>query len=46
MGNYPQLYPQRTESGSKSKNKYSNKNDSGFEVTEEGLKKFYGIGGS
>ena len=46
MGNYPQLYPQRTESGVKSKNKYSNKNDSGFEVTEEGLKKFYGIGGS
>ena len=46
MGNYPQLYPQRTENGVKSKNKYSNKNDSGFEVTEEGLKKFYGIGGS
>lgn len=46
MGNYPQLYPQRTESGVKSKNKYSNKNDSGFEVTEEGLKKFYGIGDS
>lgn len=46
MGNYPQLYPQRTESGSKSKNKYSNKNESGFEVTEEGLKKFYGIGGN
>ena len=46
MGNYPHLYPQRTESGSKSKNKYSNKNDSGFEITEEGLKKFYGIGGS
>ena len=46
MGNYPQLYPQRTENGVKSKNKYSNKNDSGFEVTEEGLKKFYGIEGS
>ena len=46
MGNYPQLYPQRTENGSKSKNKYASKNDSGFEVTEEGLKKFYGIGGS
>ena len=46
MGNYPQLYPQRTENGSKSKNKYASKNDSGFEITEEGLKKFYGIGGS
>lgn len=46
MGNHPKLYPQRTERGTKAKNKYSNKNDSGFEVTEEGLKKFYGIGGS
>ena len=46
MGNHPKLYPQKTERGVKSKNKYSNKNDFGFEVTEEGLKKFYGIGGN